>query len=942
MWAAAVQRLWERITGSSGGLRLASLAGSRRYEVRSSQGAVTVAATDAISACVGIHRYLIDACGVRVTWDTPLPLRLDDLPDFEAGGEARVDEFYYLNFCTFSYSTAYWDWDEWEREIDWMALHGVTMPLNLVGHEAVLALAYSRLGMSDVDIRTFLGGPAYLPWVYMGCLDSFAGPLPEDWIPRHLELGQRILRRQRELGMRPVLPAFTGHVPPQLAPPGARTRTWQGMKTTVVDPGDPLFLRLSGGIVAAQQELLGTDHLYAADPFIEMVPASDPGVVAKAIVDGLRAADAEAIWVLQSWPFSYQSSYWTVPRIREFLEPVPRDGLIILDLWGEADPQWPRLDSFAGRPWIWNGLLNFGGRTDPVASLASCDRNLSAALASGRPPVGLGLTMEAIHNNPAFFELIADRAWTDTPLDDWIRAFGRQRYGLADPAVALSRSVFDADPRSVFPERFISIAVTKPDYTTVHDDDIRSALYYDPRDLLDACRSLDGDDLALACVAMLLRVIDHRYLRGDAFLDVFDDLDDLVGTRPFLRLETWVSSARRWASDPSGERVLEDNARRILTVWNTPENAHLDNYSARIWSGLVSGYYKRRWELWLRFLPNRDQASLDASLRELAEEFIASGPAPREPSGDVRTVAARVLDRYGDEFLGLASTEQRNPRTVDIDLWPTSRVVEALLAEDAAAVEAAAAAAPTLAEAVDRALERIARGGRVHYFGAGASGRLAVLDATEAAPTFGTPAGFFSAHFPGGVPAIVDSALDFEDASGYDDAIEVTGRDVAVGITASGSTRYVIGALTRAREVGALTVLITCNAGSPVEADVTVVAATGPEAITGSTRLKAGTATKALLNAFSTALMVRSGRTYSNLMVNLVASNDKLHARAVRVIEMATGLGRDESAAALARGGGDLPLALLHALTGRSADECRHALAEGGNVRAALRLLDAG
>jgi N-acetylmuramic acid 6-phosphate etherase len=290
----------------------------------------------------------------------------------------------------------------------------------------------------------------------------------------------------------------------------------------------------------------------------------------------------------------------------------------------------------------------------------------------------------------------------------------------------------------------------------------------------------------------------------------------------------------------------------------------------------------------------------------------------------------------------MLSTEDRNPRMADIDLWPSARIVDALLTEDAAAVEAARAAGPALAKAVDLALARTLTGGCVHYFGAGASGRLAVLDATEVTPTFGAAPGAFTPHFPGGAAAFADSSLDYEDveAGGYDDASAVREGDVAVGITASGSTRYVAGALRRAREIGALTVLITCNVDAPLVADVGVVAATGPEAVTGSTRLKAGTATKVLLNAFSTALMVRAGRTYSNLMVNLVATNDKLTARAVSVVEMATGLGRAESSAVLARSDGDVPLALVHALSGRDVEDCRDVLRDG-NVRVALTLLAA-
>jgi alpha-N-acetylglucosaminidase len=693
-WAAAVQQLWTSVTGGDTLLHVRPLTGPRGFEVCAENGAVHVAATDAPAACAGIHRYLREAHGLRVTWDTELPLEIGEpAPVAPIHGRARADRFYYLNFCTFSYSTAYWDWDEWAREIDWMALHGVTMPLSLVGHEAVLAMVYSRLGMSDVDIRSFLGGPGYLPFVYMGCMDSFAGPLPVDWIPRRLELGRRILERQRALGMTPVLPAFTGHVPRQLAPPGARTRFWQGMETTVVGPDDPLFRRLTAEIVTAQRELFGTDHLYASDPFIEMIPAGDdhPAAVAAAVVDGLRAADDEAVWVLQSWPFSYQREYWTTERVHRFLDGIPDGRVLVLDLWGEADPQWQRLDGYGGRPWLWNGLLNFGGRSEPVADLAATGRNLEAALAAGRPPAGLGLTMEAIHNNPAFFELITDRAWRDEPAEAWLREFGGQRYGTADPAAGeawlrLGASVLDGTSQAIFPERFISVTVSTPDYsrlldtgTTIHDD-VRAALFYQPRDVLAAMRALlrvpvsaaASDDLALSGIALLLRVIDHRFSASlttavhngqmDAdFLDVFDDLDDLAATRPNMRLSTWVAAARRCSDDDQGRQVLQDNARRIVTVWNTPENPQLDNYSARIWSGLVAGYHKRRWQLWLRFLPQAlapggraaAQSLLDTELRRLAETFIASGVPDDRAGGDVREVAQRVLARYGDEFLTL-------------------------------------------------------------------------------------------------------------------------------------------------------------------------------------------------------------------------------------------------------------------------------------------------
>ncbi|MEU6710968.1 N-acetylmuramic acid 6-phosphate etherase [Nonomuraea sp. NPDC046802] len=291
----------------------------------------------------------------------------------------------------------------------------------------------------------------------------------------------------------------------------------------------------------------------------------------------------------------------------------------------------------------------------------------------------------------------------------------------------------------------------------------------------------------------------------------------------------------------------------------------------------------------------------------------------------------------------LPPTERRNPRTGDIDTLESADVLRLLLEEDARAVEAARAATGQLARAVDETHLRLARGGRVHYFGAGASGRLAVLDATEITPTFGAPSELFTAHFAGGPKALTDSSIDREDAGalGAADAGGVGAADVAVGITASGSTAYVVGALRGARAAGALTVLVTCDPDAPARdlADIVVVADTGPEALTGSTRLKAGTATKVILNAFSTAVMIKAGRTYGNLMVGLVTTNAKLAERAVGLLVEATGADAATCRAALAEASGNIPEALVRLLTGCSGERARAALREHPGVRAAVAAL---
>jgi N-acetylmuramic acid 6-phosphate etherase len=313
-------------------------------------------------------------------------------------------------------------------------------------------------------------------------------------------------------------------------------------------------------------------------------------------------------------------------------------------------------------------------------------------------------------------------------------------------------------------------------------------------------------------------------------------------------------------------------------------------------------------------------------------------PADSEPGDRALLTPAPVRSR----------TEERNWRTVDIDLVSTEQVLRLLNAEDATVAGAVGVAIPALAEVVDRIVERVRTGGRVHYFGAGTSGRIGVLDAAEVIPTFGVEPGVFVAHHAGGDHALgtaVEGAED-DEALGATDARGLTAADVAVGISASGRTPYVAGALRSARSVGALTVLVSSNPAAPLAAlaQHPVLMDTGPEAIAGSTRLKAATAQKLVLNALSTAAMVRLGRTYSNLMASMTGSNAKLRERQVTILREASGAAEDACRAELARCGGDLRLALLCLLSGVEPTAAGHALTEaGGSVRGALaRLLPPG
>jgi N-acetylmuramic acid 6-phosphate etherase len=286
-------------------------------------------------------------------------------------------------------------------------------------------------------------------------------------------------------------------------------------------------------------------------------------------------------------------------------------------------------------------------------------------------------------------------------------------------------------------------------------------------------------------------------------------------------------------------------------------------------------------------------------------------------------------------------TEERNWRTGDIDIIPTEGILRLLNAEDATVAAAVASVLPDLATVVDQIVERLRAGGHVHYFGAGTSGRMGVLDSAEVVPTFGLEPGVFVPHQAGGAQALgaaVEGAEDDEEL-GVRDARDVTAADVAVGITASGRTPYVAGALRFAGSVGAMTVLVSNNPEAPLAtlAEHGVLVDTGPEAIAGSTRLKAATAQKMVLNALSTAAMVRLGRTYSNLMVSMSGRNAKLRQRQLAILREVSGAPDEACRGELARCGGDLRLALFCLLSGLEPKAAAGALADaGGNLRAAL------
>ncbi|MCC6144819.1 MAG: alpha-N-acetylglucosaminidase, partial [Candidatus Hydrogenedentes bacterium] len=614
------------------------------YEIEAANGHIVLRGSSGVAVAMALREYLGKWCNASVTlWGSQLELP-HPLPPVEEKVRVVVPlrDRYAFNYCCFSYSMAWWDWPEWECAIDWLALHGVNMPLAVTGQEGVWQAVYRNLGLSDADLEAFFVGPAYLPFGWMGCIDGWGGPLPQHWIDRHRELQQKILARERELGMRPVLQGFTGHVPKALQThfPEARFQqlpSWcEFPPTSFVDPQDPLFQRIGQAFIEEQSREFGTDHLYAADTFIEMPPpSSDPAfldAMGKAVYNGMSAADPEAVWVMQGWIFFNAAQFWQAPQTQALLGSVPHGRMLVLDLFCESNPVWNKTQAFYGHDWCWSIVQSFGHQTSLHGGLQQIAAGLVGAVhdpARGKLS-GTGFLMEGLGHSPVVYELMADLIShpIDTDLSAWLVDFTRRRYGQSHPAaVASSTALLPLLFNSPNQLRSIVCARPKLEFTASGRPVLYPPYVFRQQDLDDAWRTLlearaelGGKDTyaydvvniarqALACRAREpYNRMAKAYADGDAealaaaggeLLDLITDLDTLVSTRPEFLLGEWLADARRWAATAEEAKLYEWNARNQITLWGPPEGILFD-YAAKQWGGLLREFHRGRWALFLQ------------------------------------------------------------------------------------------------------------------------------------------------------------------------------------------------------------------------------------------------------------------------------------------------------------------------------------------------------
>lgn len=661
------------------------------FEYEAAKGRLTVRGSSAVALCSGFYQYIKRNHLGIASWSGN---RLDlahGWPDAALERESSPYRYrYYLNVVTYGYTMPYWTWDRWQREIDWMALHGVNMPLSLVATEAIGERVWKKLGLTQKEIDAYYTGPAYLPWERMGNIAGLDGPLGPDWNKGQIALEHKILDRERALGMYPVAQGFAGFVPAGLERlhPGIKlsSMAWAGFskqyRNHILPPDSPLFSKIGSLTIKEWEAEFGKVRFFLSDSFNEMhIPAStEAGKDAllkrygAAIYRSIRDGDPDAVWVMQGWMFGYMRDVWTKDSLRSLLSEVPDDKMLILDEAMDYNANFWRngmdrdvYDGFWGKQWIGGYIPNMGGKTAFTGVLGFYAHAGSDALASKNRGnlVGLGMAPEGIENNEAIYELISDTFWQSGPvdLDAWIANYSFARYGAQDDDIAKAWHLLIESSYGSFVDhpRFIWQLEPGSSRSSISPDErvIEAAEHFLAASGRLKANPLYRDD-AIEVVAMAAGIRAdqlikqatklyeaHDFSRGKASADrafaILGDLDRLLASHPNLQLKNWVDSARAYGTTPAEKDHYERDAKMLITLWG--RNGEIDDYSSRMWSGLIGGYYMPRWRMYFENL-----AGAHNDIRAWEKQWVRSAAVDQpQPFPDPMEAAGNILAHLRDK-----------------------------------------------------------------------------------------------------------------------------------------------------------------------------------------------------------------------------------------------------------------------------------------------------
>lgn len=615
------------------------------FEITSRGGKPLIRGNNYVSIASGINWYLKYRLGVHLTWNTmhaSLPATLPVAGNTERH-DTDIKHRYYLNYCTLSYSMAFWDWKRWEQELDWMALHGINLCLDIVGTDVVWRNVLLKLGYTKAEANEFVAGPAFQAWWLMNNLEGWGGPNSDNWYRQREALQKKILRRMKELGINACLPGYSGMVPhdasKRLALDVADPGLWNDYKRPAfLQPTDKRFAEIASLYYKEQEKLFGKADFYSMDPFHEGGNARgvDLKAAGKAIMASMKAANPKAVWVVQAWG--------ACPH-PDMIRDLRNGDMLVLDLysenrpqWGDPESTWYREDGFNGHDWAFCMLLNFGGNVGLFGKIQHVIEEYYKARQSKFASTlkGVGLTMEGIENNPIMYELVSELPWRDTRFswEKWLHGYVEARYGnlhnkkVQQAWMLLAKSVYGAPARLTEQGCHESVLCARPSldaYQVSSWSEMEE--FYNPEDVIQAARLMveashdvkananfryDLVDITRQAIAEQARLVygeavaackaKDREMFAHAtrmFLDILLQQDRLLSSMPDFMVGRWIAQARALGTNAQESDHYEWNARTQITIWgnrDAAERGGLREYAHKEWNGVLRDFYYPRWK----------------------------------------------------------------------------------------------------------------------------------------------------------------------------------------------------------------------------------------------------------------------------------------------------------------------------------------------------------
>lgn len=612
------------------------------FEIKSLNGKVSVTANNGVSLARGAYEYLKRFCHVQLTQttcNTKLPAEIV-LPTETIYKETSMKLRYAYNYCTHSYTMAFWGETEWQKELDVLAFHGVNLILDITGQEMVWFKFFQKLGYDKENARKMLVGPAYWAWFCMANMYAYDGELPDEYLERRVELAKKNHKFMKSLGISPVLMGYSGFVPDDIAKYDNNAKIipqgeWNHFpRPAMLKTNKPCYHKYAELFYEAQREVFGniTDY-YSVDTFHEggkKGRLSDK-TVAKNVLKAMKKENENCVWVIQSWGSNPTNGQLKAVKKH-------KENVLILDLYAEVDPRFKyfRKKEFGNTPWIYCMLNNFGGRLGLHGHLDNMQTDIPYAMENCKYIKGVGITPEASNTNALLTEYLFDVIW-DANDADWLNDYLYSRYGIKSKNAEkcfeiLCNTVFKADNNKIGQGAPESVINARPEFNIDRASFWgNSKIGYDNNELVNALDYLlkdyemlkDKETYIQDIVDIKKQILSNKALAmqddiakaynekdidrfaelSDNFLKLILEVDDTLSSVPYYTLDNWLNMAKN-ASAGLGketEKLFINNAKKLITTWGDRIHANdgcLRDYSNRQWSGLTKTLYYNRWSLW--------------------------------------------------------------------------------------------------------------------------------------------------------------------------------------------------------------------------------------------------------------------------------------------------------------------------------------------------------